>query len=225
MADDRRGTLDAKTASFVNDTWDDSIIPELCNYIRVPNKSPSFDPDWEATRAHGNRGQHVCRLVPGAADRRACRSRSCDSKGARRCCSSRSRATSDDVVLLYGHLRQATRIQRLGEDLVPWEPVHQGRQAVRARRRRRRLRGLRFAHRDSRAAGTGHSARALRRADRGLRGKRQLRPAVLHRRSSRTASARRAWSCASTPSAAITSSSGARHRCAATWSATCASRC
>ena len=35
-----------KTAEFVDSMWDDSIIPELCDYIRVPNKSPAFDPDW-----------------------------------------------------------------------------------------------------------------------------------------------------------------------------------
>ena len=36
-----------KTETFVNQMWDDSIIPELCEYIKVPNKSPMFDPDWE----------------------------------------------------------------------------------------------------------------------------------------------------------------------------------
>ena len=37
----------SKAESFVNAMWDDSIIPELCEYIKVPNKSPMFDPDWE----------------------------------------------------------------------------------------------------------------------------------------------------------------------------------
>ena len=37
----------SQTESFVNAMWDDSIIPELCEYIKVPNKSPMFDPDWE----------------------------------------------------------------------------------------------------------------------------------------------------------------------------------
>ena len=36
-----------KTADFVNDMWDKSIIPEISEYIKVPNKSPIFDPDWE----------------------------------------------------------------------------------------------------------------------------------------------------------------------------------
>ena len=31
---------------FINTLWDDSIIPTLHDYIRIPNKSPAFDPDW-----------------------------------------------------------------------------------------------------------------------------------------------------------------------------------
>ena len=33
---------------FVDARWDESIIPALCEYVRIPNKSPMFDPDWEA---------------------------------------------------------------------------------------------------------------------------------------------------------------------------------
>ena len=38
---DRDQTLD-----FVNQTWDESIVPNLVEYIEIPNKSPMFDPDW-----------------------------------------------------------------------------------------------------------------------------------------------------------------------------------
>src|ERR1043166_6148401 len=31
--------------------WDDEIVPTLVDYIRIPNKSPAFDPDWVA---HGH---------------------------------------------------------------------------------------------------------------------------------------------------------------------------
>ncbi|MCB1740124.1 MAG: peptidase M20, partial [Gammaproteobacteria bacterium] len=31
---------------FVDAKWDDEIIPELVEYIKVPNKSPAFDPAW-----------------------------------------------------------------------------------------------------------------------------------------------------------------------------------
>jgi hypothetical protein len=38
----------ARTREFVNQRWGDEIIPALIEYIRIPNKSPSFDPDWSA---------------------------------------------------------------------------------------------------------------------------------------------------------------------------------
>ena len=34
--------------------WHDSIVPTLIDYIRIPNKSPSFEPDW-ATLGHMDR--------------------------------------------------------------------------------------------------------------------------------------------------------------------------
>ena len=45
-------TFDAKaTQRFVNDVWDQSIVPALVDYIRLPAKSPHFDPNWQA---HGH---------------------------------------------------------------------------------------------------------------------------------------------------------------------------
>src|SRR5579885_3328898 len=37
--------------SFIGTLWDDAVVPSLTDYIRIPNKSPSFDPDW-ATRGY-----------------------------------------------------------------------------------------------------------------------------------------------------------------------------
>jgi Mn-dependent DtxR family transcriptional regulator len=48
-----------KTAEFVEGIWDAEIIPELCDYIEIPNKSPHFDPDWEA---HGHMEKAVRQL-------------------------------------------------------------------------------------------------------------------------------------------------------------------
>jgi hypothetical protein len=36
-----------KVTAFMDRIWDDEIIPALTDYIRIPNKSPAFDPDWE----------------------------------------------------------------------------------------------------------------------------------------------------------------------------------
>jgi len=38
----------AKARKFVDQCCGDDIIPTLVEYIKIPNKSPSFDPDWVA---------------------------------------------------------------------------------------------------------------------------------------------------------------------------------
>src|SRR3979411_3076691 len=40
-----------KLKNFVNTLWDDSVVPSLTDYIRIPNKSPAFDKDW-ASNGH-----------------------------------------------------------------------------------------------------------------------------------------------------------------------------
>src|SRR5471032_1992387 len=57
----------AKAASFLDAIWDAEIIPALTDYIRIPNKSPAFDPDWER---HGHMDRAIelmarwCRAQP-----------------------------------------------------------------------------------------------------------------------------------------------------------------
>jgi len=36
-----------KTWSYVDGVWNESVIPTLEQYIRIPNQSPSFDPEWK----------------------------------------------------------------------------------------------------------------------------------------------------------------------------------
>src|SRR5262249_31590438 len=44
--------MDIQAASrFVDSLWTESIVAEITNYIRIPNKSPHFDPEW---REHGH---------------------------------------------------------------------------------------------------------------------------------------------------------------------------
>ena len=35
-----------KVLDFVSDKWDSEIVPQLSTYIKIPNKSPMFDPHW-----------------------------------------------------------------------------------------------------------------------------------------------------------------------------------
>ena len=43
-------------AETVARTWDSSIVPQLVDYIRIPAKSPHFDPQWQE---HG----HIERVI------------------------------------------------------------------------------------------------------------------------------------------------------------------
>ena len=37
----------SKISQYVSSKWDDELIDQLSDYIRIPAKSPMFDPDWE----------------------------------------------------------------------------------------------------------------------------------------------------------------------------------
>jgi acetylornithine deacetylase/succinyl-diaminopimelate desuccinylase-like protein len=118
---------------FIADTWDQSIVPSISQYIEIPNKSPAFDPEW---RAHG----HMDRAVEHIAA--WCRGRKLpgltlevvrlkDEKG-------RDRtpvilmelpgqgAAASESILLYGHLDKQPEMTGWGEGLDPWKPVMRG---------------------------------------------------------------------------------------------------
>ena len=111
-----------KTASFVNSLWDNSIIPELCEYIKVPNKSPMFDPDWEK---HGHMEKAVEMLHAW------CEKQPIDGMeieivripGRTPILFLEIPGTTDDVVLLYGHYDKQPEFTGWEEDLDPWTPV------------------------------------------------------------------------------------------------------
>jgi acetylornithine deacetylase/succinyl-diaminopimelate desuccinylase-like protein len=114
----------AKVREFVSGMWDDSIIPELCEYIKIPAKSPLFDPDWEK---NGYMDEAVALME------RWCLSQPikgmkvevarlpgrtpllfCEIPG-----------DSEDTVLLYGHLDKQPEFSGWREPFEPWKPVIQ----------------------------------------------------------------------------------------------------
>ena len=111
-----------KTSHFVNDIWDTSIVPELCEYIKVPNKSPNFDPDWEQ---HGHMERAVgmleawCRRQP----IKGMQIEIIRIDGRTPVLFIDVPGDSDDVVLLYGHYDKQPEFTGWQEDLDPWNPV------------------------------------------------------------------------------------------------------
>jgi acetylornithine deacetylase/succinyl-diaminopimelate desuccinylase-like protein len=53
--------LTSQLTTYIDGFWDRAILPTLQEYIRIPNESPLFDPDWQA---HG----HMQRAVALVAD-------------------------------------------------------------------------------------------------------------------------------------------------------------
>ncbi|WP_028008069.1 M20 family metallopeptidase [Solimonas flava] len=120
-----------KLSAFVDALWEDEIVPQLTDYIRIPNKSPMFDPQWAEhgymdaavklmetwargkLAALGDATLEVVRLpgrtpliyidVPAA-----------------------NGGSNDDCVLLYGHLDKQPEMSGWAEDLGPWTPVRKG---------------------------------------------------------------------------------------------------
>ena len=115
---------DAKLKSFIAQSWDDAIVPTLVEYIKIPNKSPHFDPDW-AARGHM---ADAVKLLEGWA-----RERIAAVDGATLDVVQLGTRTpvilidipgsGHETVLLYGHLDKQPEMAGWSEGLGPWTPV------------------------------------------------------------------------------------------------------
>jgi len=118
--------LDAERArQVVCELWDGSIVETLEEYIRIPNKSPHFDPDWHK---HGHMERAVA-LVEGWCRAHALADMSVEVvrlEGRTPVILMESPGDGDDTVLLYGHLDKQPEMSGWGEGLGPWTPVRRG---------------------------------------------------------------------------------------------------
>lgn len=111
-----------KTAEFVNDMWDSSIVAEISEYIKVPNKSPIFDPDWER---HGYMDTAVAMLEAWCRKQpiKGMQIKVVRIKGRTPLLFIDIPGDSDEVVLLYGHYDKQPEFSGWEDDLDPWTPV------------------------------------------------------------------------------------------------------
>lgn len=107
---------------FIDTEWENDIIPSLCDYIKIPNKSPHFDAKWQEhgymeqavthvadwCKAHApkNMQLEVLRLP----DRTPLLFMEIPGKG-------------EETILLYGHLDKQPEMTGWDSDLDPWKPV------------------------------------------------------------------------------------------------------
>ncbi len=126
---DHSGLDKARADRFVGELWDDAIVPQLVDYIRIPNKSPMFDANWAAhgymddavrlmeswARAQPVAGMQVEVVrLPGRTPVIFIEIPATDD------------ATGDDCVLLYGHLDKQPEMTGWADGLGPWQPVIRG---------------------------------------------------------------------------------------------------
>ena len=115
-----------KLAQFVERAWNDEAVPLLVEYIKIPNKSPEFDKDWEK---HGHMERAV-ELLSGWAKQKVSGMKGAtldvlrlpgrtpliviDIPGATK---------TQEPVLLYGHLDKQPEMVGWTEGTGPWIPV------------------------------------------------------------------------------------------------------
>ena len=121
--------MDSKALSgFVSDLWDDEIVPQLVEYIKIPNKSPMFDADWAK---HGYMDQAVALMETWARAQPIAGMQLeivrlpertplifIEIPG--------TDPTNTDTVLLYGHLDKQPEMTGWAPHLGPWKPVIEG---------------------------------------------------------------------------------------------------
>src|ERR1700757_2933941 len=112
---------------FVSGLWGDEIVPTLVDYIRIPNKSPHFDPQW---REHGYMDEAVT-LFEGWARKKLEALPGATLEVAR--LPGRTPVILIDIpgsgpetVVLYGHLDKQPEMTGWSEGLGPWTPVLKG---------------------------------------------------------------------------------------------------
>jgi acetylornithine deacetylase/succinyl-diaminopimelate desuccinylase-like protein len=110
---------------FVDARWDSSAVPELIDYIRIPNKSPLFDPDWES---HGYMEQAVAQFTTWC-NKQGIKGMELDVvrlPGRTPLIYMDIPGEGDGTVLLYGHLDKQPEMSGWREGLGPWQPVLEG---------------------------------------------------------------------------------------------------
>jgi acetylornithine deacetylase/succinyl-diaminopimelate desuccinylase-like protein len=114
----------------ISDLWDSQIVPQLVEYIKIPNKSPMFDARWAE---HGYMDQAVAQLAAWArAQPIAGMTLDVVRLPGRTPLifmdipATTPAAAGDDCVLLYGHLDKQPEMTGWAAHLGPWKPVIEG---------------------------------------------------------------------------------------------------
>ncbi len=111
--------------SEINAKWDNDIIPKLCEYIKIPNKSPMFDSQWQQ---HGYMQQAMDLIVAWCKQQpiKNLKLEVVQLENRTPLLFIEIPGQTEETVLLYGHMDKQPEMVGWDEDKGPWLPVLKG---------------------------------------------------------------------------------------------------
>jgi acetylornithine deacetylase/succinyl-diaminopimelate desuccinylase-like protein len=111
-----------RNRSLVAETWDSSIVAALEQYIRIPNQSPLFDPDWKRN-GYMNKAVALARSWVESQQIQGLTIEVHELEGRTPVIFMEIEGDSSGTVLMYGHLDKQPAMVGWEEGLGPWTPV------------------------------------------------------------------------------------------------------
>lgn len=107
---------------YIDQQWQDEIIPSLSDYIKIPNKSPYFDAQWQANGYMEEAAAHVSKWcqthAPNGMQLEILRL-----PGRTPLLFIEIPGQQQETVLLYGHLDKQPEMTGWKDGFGPWQPV------------------------------------------------------------------------------------------------------
>jgi len=115
-------SLSKQLLKEIQHTWREEIIPRLSDYIKIPNKSPAFDPHWKSN-GYMHKAMNLivnwCTKQPIANMKISV----LEEENRTPLLFIEIPGQIDQTVLLYGHLDKQPELRGWQADLGPWQPV------------------------------------------------------------------------------------------------------
>jgi acetylornithine deacetylase/succinyl-diaminopimelate desuccinylase-like protein len=111
-----------QTRNLVDETWTSSIVPTLQNYIRIPNQSPLFDPDWKRN-GHMHQAVALARKWVESQGVKGLTIEVHEVEDRTPVIFMEIEGDPSSTVLMYGHLDKQPAMVGWEDGLGPWTPV------------------------------------------------------------------------------------------------------
>lgn len=115
-----------RLSEFVVRSWAGSVLPTLTEYIRIPNQSPAFDPNWEAN-GHMERAAQLLLAWVQALGAPGVTAKLLRLPGRTPLLWVEVDGVGDERVLMYGHFDKQPAFDGWEPGLEAWTPVLRGR--------------------------------------------------------------------------------------------------